>query len=416
MLRGSVMKQRRTLAIFLLSLVTATFAGAICGDPSPSNSGQTTTPPADGTPQSVPTISAEKIAATAQTATSFGEFSLFWLGSSYDSDGDGVGDMPLSAAYYLSGEAVVNPRTGAVISPAQRSFILAYGTCRIPKGRSQCGTPIGIVIEPPDNQSPPLAGVEGQVAVRGVYAATYDGGALYIKTADVTITIMPSFASDGDEKLNQSLRIANQLLGANAKAAGITKDTDFRPVPGAAAPPTSIPGVGATSMTAAKTATPPLSQPTIPASPTTVNIAVGLPSLVGSKVYVPVITTGSGAVYSGFSVHLRWDRAVFSSSPADSSGSTLEAPFCPAPILDSDGGGATYSCIATGGLTKATGLLTTIVLSPAGSGCSALHLFTYGDPDGGDAITGTFLVDAGSSKPLAAQYVDGSASVDGKTC
>jgi hypothetical protein len=148
-----------------------------------------------------------------------------------------------------------------------------------------------------------------------------------------------------------------------------------------------------------------------------VTIAVGTPSLVNGQVRVPIITSGYAAPYSGLNVHLRWDSAIFKLVPSAIKDSPLATPFCLDPVPDTDGGGASYACGATGGLTTTTGVLATIVLAPAAaSGCSSLHLFTYGAPDGGDFSTGTFLVDAGSNVPEPAHYIDGSASVSGKTC
>ncbi len=151
-----------------------------------------------------------------------------------------------------------------------------------------------------------------------------------------------------------------------------------------------------------------------PATPT---IFVGTPAMVAGKVQVPVSTAGTGFMpYSGFSVHLRWISSVFTFSSANSGGTVIPSPLCPNPIIDSDGGGATYACAATAGSTTATGLLATIVLTPAASGCSALHLFTFGAPDGGVANNGTYTVDANTNAPQTTAYVDGSANVAGQMC
>jgi SurA N-terminal domain len=151
-----------------------------------------------------------------------------------------------------------------------------------------------------------------------------------------------------------------------------------------------------------------------PATPT---ILVGAPSLTGGTVQVPVSTDGSGfAPYSGFSVHLRWSSSVFTYASASNTGTLIPSPFCPNPIVDSDGAGVTYACTSTSGSVTTTGLLATIVLTPAASGCSPLHLFTFGAPDGGAANDGTYTVDADTNAPQATAYVDGSASVAGQVC
>ena len=189
---------------------------------------------ATNTPTAQPklTAGAATVAAQAEnTATSFDDFPVLWLGPAYDSDGDGSDDMPLKHAGATQQNAFLDPRTGRELRPALRDFSLSYGTCEIPPHQDECTIPITIVFDPPDAQRPPLAGVEQHLSVRGVEAATFDSGSLWIPTADFTITIIPSFARDGAERLNQSLRIASLLFGANAKASWITRGTDFHPMP-----------------------------------------------------------------------------------------------------------------------------------------------------------------------------------------
>jgi hypothetical protein len=133
---------------------------------------------------------------------------------------------------------------------------------------------------------------------------------------------------------------------------------------------------------------------------------------------VPVSTAGSGlAPYTGFSVHVRWDPAIFSFSSASSTGSVLPgSPFCPAAQVDADGAGVVYASTATGGnQTTSAGLLATITLTPAGTGCSALHLFTYDGADNGDTGTGTYTMDAATNIVVTATS-DGSANQLGQVC
>jgi hypothetical protein len=147
-------------------------------------------------------------------------------------------------------------------------------------------------------------------------------------------------------------------------------------------------------------------------------ITVGAPALVADKVQVPVSTTGTGfAAYAGFNIHLRWTPGVFTFDSANSTGSVVPSPLCPAPVLDVDGGGVLYACTALGGAsTTAAGLLGTIVLTPAASGCSPLHLFTYGGEDAGDATTGTYTIDPDTEDPQPLPSIDGSADVSGHVC
>jgi hypothetical protein len=204
-----------------LLLVAAGALGAICGESEP------TTTPGVPTPLPAPTVSAARVAEAAATVASFDEFPLVWLGDSYDSDGDGIGDVRISSEHAAHAIARVDPHSGKELSPVITSFTFGYGTCDIPPLANSCPIPINIDVYASNDALPSLSGVEGHVTVRGVDAAIFDRGNLWIVTADFTVSISPSFAKDGDDKLNKSLRIANQLYGANAKAAGVTKTATF---------------------------------------------------------------------------------------------------------------------------------------------------------------------------------------------
>jgi hypothetical protein len=158
--------------------------------------------------------------------------------------------------------------------------------------------------------------------------------------------------------------------------------------------------------------------PGAPLAPGGSAIAVGAPSLAGGVVRVPVSTTGSDLTpYTGFSIHLRWDPSLFSFASASSAGSVIPGSlFCPAARVDADGAGAIYACTAIGGSpTTTAGLLATVSLTPVGTGCSALHLFTYGGADNGDAGSGTYTID-GTSAIVAMATSDGSANQAGQVC
>lgn len=146
-------------------------------------------------------------------------------------------------------------------------------------------------------------------------------------------------------------------------------------------------------------------------------IGVGAPALVGGAVQVPVTTIGSGlASYSGFSFHLRWDPAVFTYRATQSTGSVIASPICLSSV-DADGAGVIYSCSSNGGGgTTAAGVLGSVVLTPAASGCSALHLFTLDGADAGNTTTGTYTIDATSGDPQNLPTIDGSADVRGTIC
>ncbi len=173
------------------------------------------------------------------------------------------------------------------------------------------------------------------------------------------------------------------------------------------------------------------------AAPGGPQIEVGSPELVDGTVRVPVVAAGSGFdAYRGVSIHLRWDPAVFRFLSANAERAVFEpdtakidagidpAPgtgFCVYPTgwqggVDADGGGATFGCVLLGSHagTK-TGLLATFELKAVAPGCSALHLLTYGPPDGADSTFGTFTI----SEQIEVQanvYVDGAANERGEAC
>ena len=60
-------------------------------------------------------------------------------------------------------------------------------------------------------------------------------------------------------------------------------------------------------------------------------------------------------------------------------------------------GGVQFACTFLGGSTTSTGLLATISITPLGTGCSPIHIFTLGGADGGDDSSGTYTVDAADS-------------------
>lgn len=154
-------------------------------------------------------------------------------------------------------------------------------------------------------------------------------------------------------------------------------------------------------------------------------IVVGSPSLVSGKVQLPVYAWGYVAnAYSGFGLHVRWDPNVFSLSNVDPTGGVFDpsagtGAVCAGPntsTYDSDGGGMVYGCGAPQATTVTFHVLVTVILTPAASGCSAIHLFTYGPADNGDATSGTYTINGVDNTPESNQYRDGAANVNGQTC
>ena len=178
-------------------------------------------------------------------------------------------------------------------------------------------------------------------------------------------------------------------------------------------PSDSSPSPASSQAAGGDTATP------VPTGPVGGAIAVGAASLAGGKVSVSVSVVGTGiSPFVGFSVHLRWNPSIFTFDSANSSGTVLNGSvFCPPTQTDSDGAGAILACLATGQNveTTATGLLATFILTPAGTGCSPLHFFTYGATDGGDGGNGTYLMDS-ATNVVVATTVDGTVSQTGQRC
>lgn len=145
-------------------------------------------------------------------------------------------------------------------------------------------------------------------------------------------------------------------------------------------------------------------------------ITVGTPSLVSGDVVIPINATGAVAdAYAGFNIHLQWDDAIFSFDSASNAGTVIPSPFCPSPVPQGTTG-VVYACTSIAGPTSATGLLATITLNVIGTGCSELHLFTFGPPDDGGSNFGTYTVNAADTTPQSNALVDGAANHLGQVC
>jgi hypothetical protein len=177
---------------------------------------------------------------------------------------------------------------------------------------------------------------------------------------------------------------------------------DFNSPPCATPTPISPPACGLESPPCWPFSPP--SAPSPPPPPPTTGsggeIYIGTPYFVDGKIRVPVNTTASQDAFAGFNVQLAFsdELAVFSNSIDDfASGGALEASglttFCAVNdhALAGRGGGA-CTLLGRGG-TKDPGTLAYVTLNPrATTGCIRIHLVTYGPPDIGGVILGTFTV------------------------
>ncbi|MBF6601259.1 MAG: hypothetical protein IVW36_12200 [Dehalococcoidia bacterium] len=154
-------------------------------------------------------------------------------------------------------------------------------------------------------------------------------------------------------------------------------------------------------------------------------IAVGATTLQGGKIRVAIETRGTGFVpYSGFGIHARWNPAIFAVDSADPAGGPFagDAALCIGPTAsagDADGAGTIVACALKGSNTvSSSGLLTTLVFTPKGSGCSVIHLTTLGAPDGGDTTTGTYTIEPEGTDvaPQVNAYIDGKVDNTGANC
>lgn len=152
---------------------------------------------------------------------------------------------------------------------------------------------------------------------------------------------------------------------------------------------------------------------------------VGGPSLSGGQVQVPVYAwLAATDPYIGFTIHLRWDPAVFSFASANATGGVFDPNASPSTgfcvsdstTFDSDGGGVVFGCSGYAATQTSYHLLATISLTPVAAGCSTLHLYTYGGTDGGDSSSGTFTVNAADNTPQSNGYRDGTADNLGQSC
>jgi hypothetical protein len=161
-------------------------------------------------------------------------------------------------------------------------------------------------------------------------------------------------------------------------------------------PPTATPGIPSCVLSL-----PPVSPPCpAPTSAPSVGgqISFGTPALVNGSITVPVLTSAAQDPYLAFNVHVTFNGSLLSATSAQA-GDALQGLgsgiFC-VPLMVMDGGsGALVPCTVLGGGpgTTTAGTLTTLTFTlRAATGCSHLHLFTFGPPDNGDVSSGTFTM------------------------
>lgn len=142
------------------------------------------------------------------------------------------------------------------------------------------------------------------------------------------------------------------------------------------------------------------------------------PASVSSGTFtLEVVTSGSGLdPYKGFNIHLTFNKSAVNVTTVSNSGTVILSPFCPSPVIDNATGNVTYACTALGGSTTTAGLLAAFTFEVKGSGCSDIHIFTFGPPDGGNAATGTYLVGEDNKPQLNTYGGDAKVAVGGGSC
>jgi hypothetical protein len=167
------------------------------------------------------------------------------------------------------------------------------------------------------------------------------------------------------------------------------------PSPPAVSPPCATPTVAPTpgpTWTPAPTTTP------VPGG----EISFGTPALTAGQITVPVLISTPPNPWHGFNLHVTYDGALLTGTAAQA-GDWLQASasgfICTALVSDGGPNGKVVACSLLGaGSVSSAGTLATLIFTPlSASGCTRLHLVTYGPPDGGTLATGTFTLAASST-------------------
>ena len=158
---------------------------------------------------------------------------MLWLGEEYDEDGDGKGDLPLVLSDEFVVPATRDPRTGTVLYPEIRGFQIGYGDCEIPAGAEGCPIPVSITVYARCYAEPLAPEVKEEVvAVRGVNATVYGGGAVRVDTDEFSLQVHA--VGDREDPVEtgkqRALKVIENLRGANDAAREYGRGTPFKPV------------------------------------------------------------------------------------------------------------------------------------------------------------------------------------------
>jgi hypothetical protein len=218
------------------------------------------------------------------------------------------------------------------------------------------------------------------------------GDNLRVETAEVMIEISTG-GKDSNEAIQRALRVANDLYGANDRAAHLTAQTDF-----VAKPPDLCKDTPVTRERSASI--------TVDADADTSGIQ-SLRIVTGASEFTIALETAEALSASGYQWELQWDDATLDFVSAVENVEETGATLC-APVLRNDSApegkewhGA--GCLHSGGTLPASVRLTTITLRCilTGDVTTEIHLVT-GASDDEDSVSGTtFLASGGAQLPTS---------------
>jgi uncharacterized repeat protein (TIGR01451 family) len=146
-------------------------------------------------------------------------------------------------------------------------------------------------------------------------------------------------------------------------------------------------------------------QASIPTTGVGGELDIGVTSLVGADVKIPINTTASTDPYKGSSIHLVWDATQYTFSQV-TKGTVFGAlnPLCLS-AADAGGAGVAASCVGTGAFsTSSAGSLLNIFVTPLVTpACSNFHIMTLNGADNGDTSTGSYTLNP-LNRPMLNTY------------